>query len=81
MASQRGTFGPDTASHIIAAYAGWRLAERSLRRARQAAESDLASAYTAAERHAPLRGAIEGLARPARLTVQLRSLAPVAPYR
>ena len=53
-----------------AAYAGWRLAECQLNAGqRKAAEDELAAAYAAAEGHVPLRAAIEGLARRARLVL------------
>jgi DNA-binding CsgD family transcriptional regulator len=69
------------ASHDVphdAAYAGWRLAERLLADGRRRdAESELASAYLAAENHVPLRREIEGLARRARLA--LPDTDPAAP--
>ena len=59
------------AGHLVphhAAYAGWRLAECLLDAGhRKAAQEELAVAYTAAKGHVPLRSAIEGLARRARL--------------
>jgi DNA-binding CsgD family transcriptional regulator len=61
------------ASHDVphhAAYASWRLAGRLLADGRRRdAESELASAYLAAENHVPLRREIEGLARRARLAL------------
>ena len=61
------------AGHLVphhAAYAGWRLAECLLDAGqRRSAEAELAAAYTAAEGHVPLRAAIEGLARRARLAL------------
>ena len=61
------------ASHDVphhAAYASWRLAGCLLAAGRRRdAESELASAYLAAENHVPLRREIEGLARRARLAL------------
>jgi DNA-binding CsgD family transcriptional regulator len=61
------------ASHDVphhAAYASWRLAGCLLADGRRRdAESELASAYLAAENHVPLRREIEGLARRARLAL------------
>ncbi len=53
-----------------AAYAGWRLAECLLDAGlRRSAEHELAAAYVASEGHYPLRTAIEGLARRARVAL------------
>ena len=61
------------AGHLVphpAAYAGWRLAECLLDAGqRRSAEGELAVAYAAARGHVPLRAAIEGLARRARLAL------------
>ncbi len=71
------------ASHDVphhAAYAGWRLAERLVATARRKdAQSELASAYAAAEHHVPLRREIEGLARRARLPLPTAQPARVSP--
>jgi DNA-binding CsgD family transcriptional regulator len=57
-----------------AAYAGWRLAERLVADGRRKeAETELATAYAAAERHVPLRQEIEGLAQRARLALPVSS--------
>jgi DNA-binding CsgD family transcriptional regulator len=65
------------ASHDVphhAAYAGWRLAERLVAHGRRKeAETELAAAYAAAERHVPLRQEIEGLAQRARLALPVSS--------
>jgi DNA-binding CsgD family transcriptional regulator len=60
-----------------AAYAGWRLAEQLLAVGRRSsAAEELAAAYIAADGHVPLRGAIEGLARRARLSLPASQPSP-----
>ncbi len=65
-----------------AAYAGWRLAECLLDAGqRKAAQEELQVAYAAAEGHVPLRTAIEGLARRARLRPPRRNRRRLASLR
>ena len=64
--AREGWAGHDVPHH--AAYAGWRLTECMLDSGRRRqAEEELAAAYRSAVGHLPLRAALEGLARRARL--------------